>query len=140
MPRILRCIVHLGLLLSTGCASIAEFLPTLSAPPQRTPSVVTAEPSPDSTQTLADTPTAVPTNGPRILRVWLPPQFDPNAENDAAKILKKRFDDFEAEHRGVKIEVRIKADEGELGMIDSLTVTNSAAPTVLPDLVALSSS
>jgi ABC-type glycerol-3-phosphate transport system substrate-binding protein len=84
------------------------------------------------------TQTAIPTNGPRILRVWLPPQFDPNADNSAAKVLRKRLDDFEAEHRGVEIEVRIKAEEGDSSLINSLVTMGAAAPTVLPDLVALS--
>ena len=46
--------------------------------------------------------------------------------------------DFEAEHPGLELEVRIKADEGELGLVNALSVTSMAAPSALPDLIALS--
>jgi ABC-type glycerol-3-phosphate transport system substrate-binding protein len=36
------------------------------------------------------------------------------------------------------LEVRIKADEGESGLLNALSVTSTAAPSALPDLVALS--
>jgi ABC-type glycerol-3-phosphate transport system substrate-binding protein len=38
----------------------------------------------------------------------------------------------------LKIEVRIKAEGGETGLLNLLSITNSAAPAALPDLIALS--
>ena len=149
MPRTLRLIVHLGLLLSTGCASIADFLATPSAVPPASPASasVTASPAgPSATPTpQIETPsnvtpagTGLPTPESRTLRVWLPPEFDPNAGNPPARILRQRLDDFEAEHPGIELDIRIKADDGESGLVNSLSVTSIAAPAALPDLIALS--
>lgn len=142
MSRALRFIVHFGLLLSTGCASLEQFLaqPTLLAPLQTspTPTPVPVISSPDATQESSATQTAPPTSQARILRIWLPPQFDPNAATSAANILSQRLADFEAEHPGLELEVRIKSDEGELGLVNALSVTSIAAPSALPDLIALS--
>lgn len=149
MPRLLRFIVHFGLLLSTGCASIADFLSTPSAAPPASPattSVTSTLVGPSATPTpQIETPsnvtpagTVLPTTNARVLRIWLPPEFDPNAGNPPARILKQRLDDFEAEHPGLELDIRIKADEGEAGLVNSLSVTSLAAPAVLPDLIALS--
>jgi len=74
----------------------------------------------------------------RILRVWLPPRFDPNADTESASLLKRRLADFESAHPGLEIEVRIKAEAGETSLLNSLSITSSAAPIALPDLIALS--
>jgi spermidine/putrescine-binding protein len=49
--------------------------------------------------------------------------------------LRQRLTDFENEHPGIEIEVRIKSD---VDITSVLSVTNNAAPSVMPDLVALS--
>ncbi len=138
MSRALRFIVHVGLLLSAGCASIEQFLATPSAPPQPSPTPVPAISTPEETQSSGATPTTLPETQPRILRIWLPPQFDPNVATRPANILRQRLADFEAEHPGLELEVRIKSDEGESGLVNALSVTGIAAPSALPDLVALS--
>lgn len=116
-----------------GCASLAPLLsqPTpVSAPSGQT----TATPQPIA----LSTPTALPASEARILRVWLPPRFDPNADTASAKLLKQRLAAFEAAHPRLKIEVRIKAEAGETSLLNSLFITSAAAPKALPDLVALS--
>lgn len=140
MSRILRFIVHVGLLLATGCAPIEQFLAqrTPFAQPQISPTPVPATPTPAETPALDVTQTSVPTSQARILRVWLPPQFDPNAPTVASNILGHRLQEFEANHPGLELEIRIKADEDELGLFNALSLTSIAAPSVLPDLVALS--
>ena len=140
MSRVLRFIVHIALLLSTGCASIEQFLAqrTPLAQPQISPTPVPVTSTPAETPVSDATQTVLPASRARILRVWLPPQFDPSATTVAANILSKRFDDFEADHPGLKLEIRIKADEDEMGLVNALSVTRVAAPSVLPDLVALS--
>lgn len=75
---------------------------------------------------------------PEILRIWLPPQFNPNANNPAAALLKGRLNSFEADHPGLQIEVRIKSESGDADLLNSLAVTSMAAPGALPDLIALS--
>jgi multiple sugar transport system substrate-binding protein len=138
MSRALRFIVHIGLLLGTGCASIEQFLSTPFAQPRISPTPIPVISTPTETPTSNVTQTAMPTSQARILRVWLPAQFDPNAATTPAKILGRRLENFEAEHPGLELEIRIKADQGELGLVNSLSVTSMAAPSVLPDLVALS--
>ena len=72
-----------------------------------------------------------------ILRVWLPPQFNPNSNNPAAALLKKRLNDFEADHPGLQIDIRIKSETGDADLLDALSVTSMAAPGAMPDLIAL---
>jgi multiple sugar transport system substrate-binding protein len=139
MTYILRSAFCISLIFLSGCSSLAPLLARL------TPSPATAAPSPEETQTqLTPTPgaeateTAQPATGPRLLRVWLPPQFDPNAGTAPANLLQQRLADFEEGHPGLAIEVRIKAEEGEANILNALSVTSMAAPTALPDLVALS--
>ena len=74
---------------------------------------------------------------PEILRIWLPPQFNPNANNPAAALLKGRLSNFEADHPGLQIEVRVKSESGDADLLNSLAVTSMAAPGVQPDLIAL---
>ena len=139
MAHTLRITLYASLLFLAGCSSLAPFLARL------TPSPVPVIVSPDATQTPATstpepdaTETELPAAGPLILRVWLPPQFDPNAGTESADLLKQRLTDFEEQHPGLEIEVRIKAEEGEANILNALSVTSMAASTALPDLVALS--
>ena len=147
MPRALRFIVHFGLLLSTGCASIADFLSTPFAAPPASPASTSVISSPVSTSATSThqinppsnvTPTGSPSSEARVLRIWLPAEFDPTSGTTPSNILKQRLNDFEAKHSGLELEVRIKADEGESSLINSLSVTSMAAPSALPDLIALS--
>ena len=137
MARALRNSLCASLIFLAGCSSLAPLLAQL------TPSPVPATASPEGPQTTPPpepdaTETARPATEPRILRVWLPPQFDPNAGTASADLLKQRLADFEAQHPGLEIEVRVKAEEGEANMLNALSVTSMAAPSALPDLVALS--
>lgn len=128
MSRAFRLLVLIGLLFSEGCSSLAPLLTT----PTPAPVIQT-------TSTSETIPTPTEPSGPqaRILRVWLPPRFDPNAGTGAGALLQQRLAEFEANHPGLKIEIRIKAEDGETGLLDSLSITSNAAPAALPDLVAL---
>lgn len=127
MTRILR-IAHLSLtLLLVGCSSLTPLLIT---------------PTPATVPQATSTPQAIPTatapvtiDQPRLLRVWLPPQFDPQAGTPSAELLKGRLQDFESEYPGIQIEIRIKS---EADIMTTLFVTNKAAPEAMPDLIALS--
>jgi multiple sugar transport system substrate-binding protein len=82
--------------------------------------------------------TATPTQaGPTVLRLWLPPQFDPNSGTPAGDLLKQQLDTFSQRRPNVQVEVRIKALDGPGGLLDSLTNASAAAPLALPDVVAL---
>jgi ABC-type glycerol-3-phosphate transport system substrate-binding protein len=125
--RIAYLVIFLSLV---GCADLASLFttPTPVSPPQST-----ATPEPAAPET--STPPA--SAEPRLLRIWLPPHFDPNADTNVAQLLRQRLAEFQASQRGLRIEVRIKAAEGKQGLLNSLAVTSMAAPAALPDLVAL---
>lgn len=125
--RPLCCLIWL--LLWTGCSP----LPTTPEPA----SVSTGSPSPAPTPVTPSTPSSLP-GETRLLRLWLPPQFDPSADNPAARLLQARLDEFEARRPGLQVEVRIKAASGPNGLLAALSATYAAAPAILPDLVALS--
>jgi ABC-type glycerol-3-phosphate transport system substrate-binding protein len=124
MTRHLKFTISISILFLVGCSPIA---PLLSTP---TPvSVLETTPTPQVTPTS----TAPGQAAPNILRIWLPPQFDPSAETVSAGLLNQRLRDFESDHPGLKIDVRIKSN-----IVDFLSTTNRAAPDSMPDLVALS--
>ena len=130
MRRILTFVIFLGLL--TGCANISSLLPmpeTATAPPN-TPTAVTSTPA-------FNTPTNTP-SGPRILHIWVPPQFDPSSETAASALLQARLDEFAARRPDLNLDVRVKADDGTSNMLNALSTARSAAPSAMPDLVALS--
>jgi len=129
MTRLLRIANFSLVLLLVGCSSLAPLL----AP--RTP---TSAPVLQSTSTPQAIPTSTIqpiTNQPHILRVWLPVQFDPNAGTPSADLLKQRLLAFEDEYPNVQIEIRIKSNAD---ILNTLSITNSAAPEAMPDLIALS--
>jgi len=134
MSRIFRFIIFAGLFFSAGCASLEPFLASLT-----TPTPVPIKRSASTPTTIATTTPPVEQGTP-ILRVWLPSQFDPAADNPPAKLLAQRLTKFESEHPGLKIEVRLKKADTEGEILNSLSVTSAAAPDVLPDLVLLSRS
>lgn len=116
-------------LLLVGCSSLAPLL----APP-------TPAPSPQASSTPQATPTALPpvtADRPRLLRVWLPPQFNPRAETPAADLLNARLQAFEDDHPGIQLEIRVKT---HADILRTLSITNNAAPEAMPDLIAMSHS
>jgi len=133
MTRALRLTHYVFLIFLAGCSSLAPLLAS------RTP---TAAPVPQVTPTPQATATAtvVPETEPPILRVWVPSQFNPSAGTGAADLLNRRLEQFEAENPGLQIEVRVKAEDGEQDLLNSLSITNGAAPAAMPDLIALSRS
>jgi ABC-type glycerol-3-phosphate transport system substrate-binding protein len=72
-----------------------------------------------------------------VLRVWVPPEFDPATGTEAARLFLARLNEFSTLHADVEVEVRVKATSGAGGMIASLSATQAVAPEALPDLVAL---
>jgi ABC-type glycerol-3-phosphate transport system substrate-binding protein len=73
----------------------------------------------------------------RTLSIWIPPQFSPDGPGEAASLLADRLRGFEASHPGVRIEVRVKGRSGPAGLTEALASAYQAAPSILPDLVAL---
>ena len=139
MNRFLR-IVSCGLLmLLAGCSSLSSLDKDwinriLYTPTPAATKAVKSTPSPTQVNSSTGEPAV---SQPSVLRIWIPPQFNPNANNSAAALLKQHLAAFEAEHPGLEIDVRIKAEEGEADLLNSLSITSMAAPAALPDLIAL---
>ncbi|MFZ5909914.1 MAG: extracellular solute-binding protein [Chloroflexota bacterium] len=115
-----------------GCAGLP---PLLSTPEPASVSTATST----SQAAATNLPTTQPTpGGARILRLWVPPQFDPAAETPAAALLQARLDEFAARRPGLQVEVRVKAASGTNGLLESLAATDAAAPVIMPDLALLS--
>ena len=119
-------------------ATQPEANPTLSEAGglQDTPAFETPS-SQAAVETVLPTAEATPDQR-KVLKVWLPPQFNPNSGTPAGELLKARLQAFVEEHPGIQLEVRIKALEGAGGLLDSLATASIAAPQALPDLAALS--
>jgi len=134
--RLLRIVISLGIFFSAGCASLEPFLASLTPP----------TPVPTSTPRQTPTPPALPTSTATAepetasLRVWLPAQFNLAAETRAAELLTQRLQEFESQYSDLKIEVRVKTAETDGEILNALSTTSAAAPSVLPDLVLLSRS
>lgn len=118
----------LGMALLLACNGETNRAQPLSSPsPNPLPVItVTHTPAPLSHQELR-----------RGLRIWLPPQFDPNSEAPTARLLSARLQAFYEQFPNLPIEVRLKAEEGPGGMLEALTAASEAAPLALPDLVLL---
>jgi hypothetical protein len=86
-------------------------------------------------------PTVDPTQVPidfDVITVWIEPQFDPDADNPAAQLLKSHLQDYLSDHPGAKVEFRLKASAGANAILNALSVTAAAAPDALPTIVLLS--
>ena len=81
--------------------------------------------------------TPTPSGPPKDLTIWLPPDMDPQGSDQAARLLKAQLEAFEVEN-GITIHTRVKNSEGPGGLLDALTATSAAAPSVLPDIIVLS--
>jgi multiple sugar transport system substrate-binding protein len=98
-------------------------VPTRAATPAATPSV--------------PAPTQAASVDPNALTIWLPPQFNPSSGSPAGDLLKARLEAFQAENPAVTLDVRVKAEDGAGGLLESLAAASAAAPGSLPDLIAL---
>ncbi len=104
--------------------------------PNSSPTEVSQEQLPTPTPQPTPTPN-IPLIQPRTLIVWVPPQFDPANGSLAGDMFTSRLAEFIARRTQTDVQVRVKALSGEFGMLESLQLTDSAAPVLMPDLVAL---
>ena len=102
----------------------------------RTETAPATQPAIAPASTLAVSPSpAAPV--PQVLRIWLPPEFDPGSGTPAGDLLQAHLDEFTRRRSGVRIEVRVKGMEGPGGLLDAISSASAAAPLILPDLIAL---
>lgn len=76
----------------------------------------------------------------RSLFIWLPPQFDPNADTESGKIMLAHIESFQELYSQYTLDIRVKADSGSSSLLNTLLTTSSAAPGVLPSVVLISRS
>lgn len=131
MRRTIGTLIELLLLLAAGGCGILSGVSTAQP---------TAQPTTAFSAQTASPLTPTSTAEPIVLRIWLPPQYDPRSETEAGTLLQKQLTQFEKNHPGVLVETRIKPVEGEASLIASLEATSAAAPSALPDLIALPTS
>jgi len=128
-----------------GCTSLPF---SLGGGPQATPVTTEGSLLPTTVSTIevtqaetSTTPeeTSIATQpiGGSLVRLWLPPEFDPEGNNPASKLLKSRLEQYMVENPNLRLEVRVKTLEGAGGLLESLVAASVAAPLALPDLVLL---
>ncbi len=133
-----------GLWMRAALLALVTFYLLAGCGPTSPPQTATLSPRLTATPRLS-TPEFAPTDrvgaaqGPaaRSIRVWLPPELDPSNGTPAGNLLKTRLDEFSAAHPGLRLEVRVKAESGPAGLLESLAAARQAAPSALPDLIAL---
>jgi multiple sugar transport system substrate-binding protein len=114
-------------ILLTSCADLQGQVPGTTPLPSPTPTA-SFQPTPQGTQSAA---------GPTIIRLWLPPEFDPGNGTTAGDLLQERLNQFTAQRADIRIETRVKAASGTGGLLDSLSSASAAAPLIVPDLILL---
>lgn len=129
MFRSLRIFVIFGFaLLASACSPPSPGTPAAASP--------SALPGSAATRESTSTPSS-DAGGAIVLTIWLPPAFDTAGGNLAANMLAGRLAEFTDQHPQVRIETRVKAEEGTGGLLDSLLAAQAAAPLSRPDLILL---
>lgn len=126
MRPYLRTIGLLALLIMAGCAPLLEPTPS-PLPAEPTTAIVPATATADLRSTASSGP----------LRLWLPPFLDPASGTAAGDLLAERLEAFSQQYPELPIDVRVKAELGPAGLLESLRVATAAAPSTLPDIIAL---
>lgn len=107
-----------------------------------------AAPLPPATPIATPLATAEPTETPSLapttlaqtsatLQIWAPPQFSTAEEAPGGAVLAEQLAAFERAHFELSVQVRVKAETGPGGLLDSLLAAYTVAPAVLPDVIAL---
>ena len=99
----------------------------------------TKEPLQEENEIATPAPTENSFSG-NNLSIWLPPQFNPNADTDSGKIMLAHIESYQELHPHFTFDIRVKADGGSSSLLNSLLTTASAAPGVLPSIVLISRS
>ncbi|MCD6424699.1 MAG: hypothetical protein J7L35_04290, partial [Anaerolineales bacterium] len=132
--RLIPGLIVMGLLVfgisSCNFPNLGGIFPSRSATEIPGASAASPTPRPSATPNI-------PVVQSRRLIVWVPPQFDPAAATTAGNLFLSRLDEFIDRRPQTEIQVRVKPITGDFGILESLQVTDSAAPLIMPDLVAL---
>jgi multiple sugar transport system substrate-binding protein len=95
--------------------------------------------TPGVAQTEVATPTTPPTtsppSAPTTFTLWVPPYLSP--ETQAGALFHDHVETFAQSYAGVSFSVRIKRESGPGGLLETLASASAAAPSTLPDILAL---
>jgi maltose-binding protein MalE len=100
--------------------------------PTELPDISLNSPTPQPSATPND-----PILQSKTLIVWVPPQFDPADGSTSSNLFLSRLDEFISRRPQTDIQVRVKDLSGDFGLLETLRSTRSAAPIIMPDLIAL---
>lgn len=107
---------------------------------EASPEAIPATATPEPAQVVAGTPGAAPpvvvSQSSDTLRVWIPPELNPN-DSAAAATLLSRILTFSDAHPDLAATVEFKQVGGGGGILSYLRSGRVVAPTVLPHLIAL---
>ncbi|TFH34782.1 MAG: extracellular solute-binding protein [Anaerolineales bacterium] len=97
--------------------------------------------TPPAAPTATALPEILPTESTSVqsapILIWLAPQFGP--DTPAGQLLTNHLAEFQAQHPGTRINLRVKPQGGPGGLLRALEAASVAAPAVVPDLLTLSS-
>lgn len=117
-----------------GCSALD--IPWFQPKNSPVPGVPTSETDLNTPETaLTQTPT--PEAPPESLTIWLPPEMDIESDLPEAALLRTQLESFSKDNNDIEIKIRIKEVSGAGGLLDALIATSLAAPSSLPDLIAL---
>jgi len=115
---------------SCNFPNLGGIFPSISATEIPGDAIASPTPRPTATQNI-------PVVQSQTLIIWVPPQFDPAEETTAGNLFLSRLDDFKERRPQTEIQVRVKPTTGDFSILESLRVTDLAAPLIMPDLIAL---
>jgi len=136
--RPLRLLILLLLVLA-GCRQ-AENGPesaALATPEQLTGPVETVSAAPSPTPAREAVPTPAPAGVNRLI-LWTSADFAPRSELPGGQLLGDQLAVFGQNNPDLALEVQLKALTGQGGTLSYLRTGRTVAPTILPDLVLLS--
>ena len=141
----------------TACAEngghvtpISDFINSFRSPTEEIVSEEAEEqtdPAESGTAQVNETPeaeilteTPEPTQETYTIRLWVPPQFDPDQDIPGGKALAAAITAYTELHPNISVTIRIKATSGDSSVINTLTAANHVAKDTMPSLVLLSRS
>jgi len=126
-PALLKRYLQIGILI---CILLTACNPGVE---DSTPLSTLAQPS--QTPELQDT-TPLPEGNTSSVTIWIPTLIGPDTE--AGTILSEHLTLFEEANPQIEISLRVKAENGVSGILETLSAARLAAPSTLPDIVVLS--
>lgn len=125
----------LVILLTVSCGGLNQVIRSGPTPPptgQAGSAVETRTPTAEPTQ-----PPATPTPDTVTLTLWMTEALGPVGQTAGSRQLSAQIAAFEAANPAVMVDVVLKKPYGKGGMLDYLTTTAAAVPSVLPDVAIL---